>query len=108
VVRRSFRSGSSWSRAEVHLAGGRGRRCRTRAVVLAKGAVRIPQASTRWLAARARRDDAAQGAAVATLASYAGLVVGAFGFVADEYARPPVAAALPVTPLPVEQQRAAR
>ncbi|MGY1706838.1 glycosyltransferase family 2 protein [Geodermatophilus sp. SYSU D00697] len=108
VLRRSFRSGSSWSRAEVHLAAGPVRRCRTRAVVLAKAAVRIPQASTRWLAATARRDDAARGAAAATAASYAGLVVGAFGYVAGEYARPPVPAVLPGPPVPVERQHAAR
>jgi len=96
VLERSFRSGSSWSRAEVLLAGNPVRRWRVRAVVLAKAGVRIPQAALSFSAALASRQVARRARALATLASYAGLVTGAFGFVFGEYARTPVAAAQPV------------
>jgi succinoglycan biosynthesis protein ExoM len=91
VVRRCFRSAGSWSRAEVSLAGGAVGRTRLRTTVLAKAAARTSLAAVRLAAALVRRDARAQGAAVATVASYAGLVVGAFGFVPDEYGRSPVA-----------------
>jgi succinoglycan biosynthesis protein ExoM len=88
VLQRSFRSGSSWSRAEVHLARGAAGRWRIRGSVLAKAAVRMAVALLTLTAAAARREVAAQARAVATLASYAGLVAGAFGYVFGEYARP--------------------
>ncbi len=87
VLRRSFRAGSSWSRAEVHLAGGSPGRWRTRLVVLAKAAVRLPLAALAVGRAVLARDVAARAGAVAGLVSYAGLVVGAFGYVPGEYAR---------------------
>lgn len=87
VLRRSFRSAGSLSRTEVRLAGGLGARCRTRALLLVKAAVRIPLASAGALRAVVRRDVAARARAVTTIAAYSGLVVGAFGFGLDEYAR---------------------
>jgi hypothetical protein len=92
VLRRSFRSGSSWSRAELQLAATTPDRWRLRATVVAKAAIRIPQAAGTWLVATATRRLPVQGRAATTLASYAGLVSGAFGYVMGEYARPPVAA----------------
>jgi len=90
VLRRSFRAGSSWSRAEVHLAAGPIRRWTVRASVLAKASARMSQASLALAAAVARRDVAGRARAVTTLAGYAGLVVGAFGFVLREYRREPL------------------
>lgn len=98
VLRRCFRSGSSWSRAEVQLAGSPAARWRLRGSVLAKATVRIPQAAGTWLTAAATRRLPLQGRAAATLASYAGLVSGAFGYVMGEYARPPAADAVHGTP----------
>ncbi len=92
VLRRCFRSGSSWSRAELLLATGRAGRARLRARVLATAAVRLPQAAGAWLAAAATGRLRARGRAAAALASHAGLVSGAFGYVTAEYARPPGAA----------------
>jgi hypothetical protein len=91
VLRRSFRSASSLSRTEVRLAGGALPRWRTRVIVLAKAAVRITLACCGALAAIVRRDVARRARAVATIAAYSGLVVGAFGFGLAEYARSPVA-----------------
>ncbi len=93
VLRRSFRTASSWSRAEVQLAGTAVARWRTRLVVLAKAAVRIAVALLAAGSGVARRDVAARARASTVLASYAGLVVGAFGLVPGEYARPPAAPA---------------
>ncbi len=90
VLRRSFRSGSSWSRAEVHLASGAAGRWRTRSAVLAKAAVRMPLSLLAVVAGVVRRDVGARAAAVTVLASYAGAVVGAFGYVLGEYTRPSV------------------
>lgn len=94
VLRRCFRSAGSWSRAEVSLAGGAAGRLRRRAGILAKAAVRVALAAGALAVAATRRDAAARGAAVGTLAAYAGLVVGAVGFVPGEYAR--VATGTPV------------
>lgn len=93
VLRRSFRSGSSWSRAEVHLAGGAAGRWRTRLAVLAKASVRMPGSALAAGGALARRDIGARARAVTVFASYAGLVVGAFGYVLGEYTRVPSAGA---------------
>ncbi|WP_369257932.1 glycosyltransferase family 2 protein [Geodermatophilus amargosae] len=93
VLRRCFRSAGSWSRAEVSLASGPAGRLALRATLLARAAVRLTQAVLALAAATARRDARARGAAGATLASYAGLVVGALGFVPREYGRVPAAPA---------------
>lgn len=99
VLRRSFRSGSSWSRAEVHLAGGATGRWRTRSAVLAKAAVRMPLSLLAAVAAVVRRDVAARAAAMTVLAGYAGAVVGAFGYVLGEYARPSAGAPADAAPI---------
>lgn len=97
VLRRCFRSGSSWSRAELLLADGPAERTRLRATVLARAAVRLAQAAGSWLAATGTGRLSDRGRAAATLASYAGLATGAFGYVLGEYARVPEEA-LPGTP----------
>jgi hypothetical protein len=109
VLTRTFRAGSSWSRAELHLAGSARRRARLRAVLAAKAVLRSALASLRWLGAAARGDIAGRARSACTLAAYAGLVVGAFGYVHEEYARdaePAVAAS--VLPVPVPRDEAER
>lgn len=88
VLTRSFRTGSSWSRCELHILGSAPGRARMRAVLAARAAARTALAALQWLAAAARCDVPRRAQAVCTLASYAGLVVGAFGHVHQEYARP--------------------
>ncbi len=88
VLRRCFRSGSSWSRAEVLLAVGPVRRWRLRLVLTAKAAVRVPAAAAAVLWHLARADAGASARAACTAASNAGLLVGAYGHVPAEYARP--------------------
>jgi hypothetical protein len=109
VLTRCFRSGSSWSRAELHLAGAAGARTRLRAVLTARAAARGALAALGLLGALARRDVGARARALCTLASYAGLVVGAFGYVHEEYGRTPTAAAPPTVtpsaPAPAEEPR---
>jgi hypothetical protein len=102
VRRRAFRSGSSWSRAEVQLAGSAAARARLRAVLLARAAAHTLLAALRLAGAVVRRDRVRQGRAACTLASYAGLAVGAFGYVYGEYARSPEPAVVtPGEPSPV-------
>jgi glycosyltransferase involved in cell wall biosynthesis len=95
VLQRSFRSGSSWSRAEVHIADGAAARWWLRSVLTARAMARAGQASLALLAALVRRDVAARARAECTVVSYAGLVVGAFGYVREEYARTTGPAAVP-------------
>jgi len=91
VRRRSFRAGSSWSRAEVSLAAGAAGRARLRAVLLGRAGAHLLLAAGRWTAGLLRHDPAACGAAACTAAGYCGLVAGAFGHVPVEYARSAVA-----------------
>ncbi|MGY1796621.1 glycosyltransferase family 2 protein [Geodermatophilus sp. SYSU D00525] len=93
VLRRCLRSGSSWSRAEVHVAGSARARLRVRALVVARAAVRVAAATLSLAAARLRRDVGARARAESAIASQAGAVVGAFGHVREEYARRPADAA---------------
>jgi hypothetical protein len=83
----------------VLLARGRAGRWRVRGGVVAKAAVRLLQALLALAAAVLTGRAGARGRAVATLASYAGLVVGAFGWTVGEYARP-AAAPVPAAPVP--------
>jgi succinoglycan biosynthesis protein ExoM len=85
---RSFRSASSWSRAELHLAGSAAARWRLRASVAAKTAGRSAQGLVGWTVAALTGSPGRRGRAVCTMASYAGLLAGAFGYVRAEYARP--------------------
>jgi hypothetical protein len=107
VLRRNFRAGSSWSRAEVHLAGSAARRGLTRFLVLAKAAVRMPMAALAVAGAAVRRDVGARARAVTVLVSYAGLVAGAFGYVLGEYTRPAGPAVEAATSAPPEEHHAA-
>ncbi|WP_448621147.1 glycosyltransferase family 2 protein [Geodermatophilus sp. URMC 65] len=101
VLRRCFRSAGSWSRAEVLLAPGRAGRWQVRGSVVAKAAVRVVQALLALTAATVTGRAGARGRAASTLASYAGLVVGAFGYTVGEYARPAAAPRSPaVGPVP--------
>lgn len=85
---RSFRSASSWSRAELHLADSAAARWRLRLTVAGKAAVRISQAAVGVASSALTGNTAARGRAICCVASYAGLLVGAFGYVRAEYARP--------------------
>ena len=87
VLTRSFRTGSSWSRAELHVVGTRVGRAGLRVRLAVKAAARTALAALQWIGAAVRRDVPGRARAVCTLASYAGLVVGAFGYVHEEYAR---------------------
>jgi glycosyltransferase involved in cell wall biosynthesis len=107
VLRRCFRSAGSWSRAEVLLARGRAGRWQVRGSVVAKAAVRMLQALLALAVATVTGRAGARGRAVTTLAGYAGLVVGAFGWTVGEYARPVPAVAAPLPLAPQERDRAA-
>jgi GT2 family glycosyltransferase len=87
VLRRHFRTGTAYSRVELTLAGSATARWGRRGVLLTKAAGRGVLAAGHWLAAAARADLAGRARARCTLAGYAGLLVGAFGHLHEEYAR---------------------
>ena len=95
---RSFRSASSWSRAELTVAGSTVARWRLRLTVAGKAAMRTAQGVVALAGAVVTRNPAARGRAVCQIASYAGLLAGAFGYVRAEYARPSTGR----PPVPVE------
>lgn len=87
LLRRTFRAGTTWSRIHLLLAGPRLRRERARLGLLGRGVLRIATGSLRLAAGAAGRhlDDRAQG--LCTLASGAGMVLGALGYTHQEYTR---------------------
>lgn len=113
VLSRNFRCGSSWSRVELQLAGTAARRGWWRAVLTARAAAKTGLAAVQLLLSLVRADTAGRARAVCIMASYAGLLVGAFGHGHEEYARTPDA--LPddggpsaVTPADERQREATR
>jgi hypothetical protein len=108
VRQRSFRSGCSWSAAEVQLAGSAAARTRLRIAVAGKAAAKVVQSAVALVVALLSGDVPARGRAVCTVASYAGLVFGAFGYVRAEYARASRPARTPSSPpVPVDPTEAA-
>ncbi|MCU1614812.1 MAG: hypothetical protein JWO98_2352 [Frankiales bacterium] len=93
VLARSFRTGSAYSSVALHLTAGVAARAGLRMVFATKAAGRIALGAVQWLAAAAHGDAAGRGRARCALAGYAGLAVGAFGYVHEEYARTPQAPA---------------
>jgi glycosyltransferase involved in cell wall biosynthesis len=93
VLSRNFRCGSSWSRVEMQMAETAARRGWWRVILTARAAANTGFAAVKLLLSLARGDMAGRARAVCTIASYAGLLVGAFGHGHEEYARTPDARA---------------
>jgi succinoglycan biosynthesis protein ExoM len=87
VLRRTFRAGSSWSRARVAQARPGARRWGARAGLAVRGLLRMGQSVPALAVAAVRRDVAARSRATVRLVSHAGLLAGLTGFVYGEYAR---------------------
>jgi glycosyltransferase involved in cell wall biosynthesis len=88
VLRRSFRSGSSWCRAELTLRRSGPQRWRGRTVLAGRALVRAVQALLALTAGLLGRDVGRRARASCTLASQAGVLAGLTGYVRAEYARP--------------------
>lgn len=87
VMRRAFRSGSSWSSTSLQLAPGAGTRTRTRVVLSGRGTVRILGGLGRLTLGRATGSLRQQARGQRTIARGAGMLSGAWGFVYSEYKR---------------------
>jgi succinoglycan biosynthesis protein ExoM len=88
VLQRAYRSGNSWSRTSLELAGTAGERVQVRLTCTARGALRVVAGGGRWLAGQATRSLTHRARGARTVARGAGLVSGAWGSVHVEYRRP--------------------
>lgn len=93
VLRRAFRSGNSWSRTTVELAGSGADRLRRRAQLAGVAAVRLAGGGARWLLGTLTGSLSLQARGARTLARGAGMAAGVVGYTYSEYRRRPVAAA---------------
>ena len=88
VLRRAFRSGSSWSATSLKLAGPGRERMLTKLQLTALGAVRMAGGGARLLAGTLGRSMGLRARGQRTIARGAGMASGAWGFVYAEYKRP--------------------
>ncbi|WP_222710614.1 glycosyltransferase family 2 protein [Quadrisphaera setariae] len=91
VLQRALRSGNSWSRTSLVLAGPGPRSLPVRGRLLADGGVRLLGGAVRWSAGVATRSLAQRARGVRTLARGTGMVTGACGWTYLEYRRKPTA-----------------
>lgn len=88
VLRRAFRSGTSWSATSLKLASSPRQRTLVRARLTGRGAVRIVGGSGRLVAGTLSRSIAQRAKGRRTIARGAGMLSGAWGHVYAEYRRP--------------------
>jgi succinoglycan biosynthesis protein ExoM len=95
VLQRQLRSGNSWSRTELMLAGSAWARSTARGRLTLRGLVRLAGGSGRWLLGAVARDRRHRAAGAKAVARGTGMLMGAYGATYSEYRRPssrPVAA----------------
>lgn len=89
VLRRTFRTGTTWSRVHVALAGSTGGRVATRLELTARGAYCVAAGSLALVAGTLRPDLRRRARGACDVASGAGVVAGVLGWTYREYARAP-------------------
>lgn len=87
VLRRAFRSGSSWSATSLKLADSRLQRLTTRLRLTGRGSVRIVGGAARLGAGTVGRSQGQRARGQRTIARGAGMLSGAWGYVYTEYKR---------------------
>ncbi|HET9648575.1 MAG TPA: hypothetical protein VFP34_10135, partial [Microlunatus sp.] len=87
VLRRAFRSGSSWSATSLKLADSQSRRLATRLRLTGRGSVRIAGGAARFAAGTVGRSQGQRARGQRTIARGAGMLSGAWGYVYAEYKR---------------------
>ena len=87
VLRRAFRSGSSWSATSVKLADSSRERALVKLRLTGRGVVRVAGGALRFAAGTVTRSSRHQAKGQRTLARGAGMVSGAWGHVYSEYKR---------------------
>lgn len=93
VLHRAFRSGNSWSRTTVELAGSGTDRLRRRAQLTGVAAVRLAGGGARCILGTLIGSMSLQARGARTLARGAGMAAGAIGYTYSEYRRPATRAA---------------
>ncbi|MHA7304966.1 glycosyltransferase family 2 protein [Arthrobacter sp. TMN-49] len=89
VLRRSLRSGNSWSRVALELAAGPKEQLLTRTVLSARGGFRLAGGLGRYSLGVVLRAPKHRAKGLRTTARGAGMLSGAFGYVYSEYQRKP-------------------
>jgi glycosyltransferase involved in cell wall biosynthesis len=87
VLRRAFRSGSSWSATSLKLADSRLQRLATKLRLTGRGSVRIAGGAARLAAGTVGRSQGQRARGQRTIARGAGMLSGAWGYVYSEYKR---------------------
>lgn len=87
VLQKAFRSGNSWVRTSLELAGSRRHRARVRCECAAKGVVRLAGGAARLAVGLVGAGVGQRARGLRTMARGAGLFSGAFGYVYVEYRR---------------------
>jgi glycosyltransferase involved in cell wall biosynthesis len=88
VLRRAFRSGSSWSVTSLKLAGSVKERTLVKLRLTARGSVRVAGGAVRLAAGTVGRSMSQRAKGQRTIARGAGMLSGAWGYVYSEYKRP--------------------
>ncbi|MDQ1733123.1 MAG: succinoglycan biosynthesis protein ExoM [Pseudonocardiales bacterium] len=89
VVLRALRSGNSWSRTSIALAGSARDRLRVRVALTARGLPRLLGGLLRYGLGTLARSHSHQARGLRTLARGGGMLTGAYGYVYHEYRRNP-------------------
>lgn len=87
VLRRSLRSGNSWSRVAIELAAGHREQVLTRSVLSARGSIRVAGGLARYLLGAVLQATHHRAKGLRTTARGVGMLSGAFGYVYSEYGR---------------------
>jgi glycosyltransferase involved in cell wall biosynthesis len=98
VLQRAFRSGNSWTRTSLVLAGGRLGRLRVRLSAVGVGCLRLAGGGAKFLAGMVSGSLGLRVRGLRTLARGGGMVAGATGYVFSEYKRRPSAAQSAISP----------
>lgn len=88
VLRRTFRSGTTWSRMHVLLAGSAARRRTARVELVGRGLWRATGGTVGLVTGTVRADLGVRAPALCAVVSGAGMVLGALGYTHREYRRP--------------------
>ena len=88
VLRRRLRTSNSWSRVALDMAGSRRERARERAELTARGVARTIRGGVGVAVAVVRRDVPLLARSTVEAVNGTGMVLGAWGHVREEYARP--------------------
>lgn len=89
VLKRSLRTSNDWSRVALDLEPGRWGRARERAELTLRALARLLRGARRWGLGALQRDTQRRARGLVEIVEAVGMALGAWGYVATEYRRPP-------------------